>query len=241
MPTPKLTTPAPSPLLAALQPTQDLSPRDRRLMVSAVALAHIAGLWALMQLDAVQQVVRDAAPMMVDLLGPPKPQTPPPPPPPPSPVKQVAPAPAPLIAAAPSPTPAPAEFVVPVPDPVPPPPVITAPAPPAPPAPPAVQAPPPVPAAKKIPASALRYQVQPRLNFPLLSRRAGESGEVVLRIVVDVHGRLKDAWVQKSSGFARIDQAALQDMRSARFVPYTDDGQPVEVESSALLAYDLDR
>jgi protein TonB len=94
---------------------------------------------------------------------------------------------------------------------------------------------------KKLPGSALRYLRPPHLDFPLLSRRAGESGEVVLRIVVDVHGRLKDAWVQKSSGFARIDQAALQDIRSARFVPHMDAGKPVEVESLAMLAYDLDR
>ncbi len=239
MPTPVPTIAPLSPLLLALQPRQDLSPRDRRLMVSAVALAHVAGLWALLQVDFVQRAVRDAAPMMVDMLTLADPQTPPPPPPPPAPqVKQVAPAPVPLIAAAPTPSPAPPEFVVPAPVPVPLLPVIAAPAPPAPPA---VQGPPPAPAVKKIPSSALRYQTQPRLNFPLLSRRSNESGEVIVRIVVDVNGRLKDAWVQKSSGFARIDQAALQDIRSARFAPYMEDGQPVEVESAAVLAYDLDR
>jgi len=95
--------------------------------------------------------------------------------------------------------------------------------------------------AKKIPGTALRYLIQPRLNFPLLSRRANESGEVVVRIVVDTSGHLKDASIQRSSGYARIDQAALQDIRSARFVPYKEDGQPVEVESLAVLAYDLDR
>ena len=79
----------------------------------------------------------------------------------------------------------------------------------------------------------------PKLNFPQLSKRAQEQGTVVLRIVVDVNGQLKSARVLKSSGFDRIDQAALQDIRSARFVPQTDDGKPVEIETSAALGYDL--
>ncbi|PTT87409.1 energy transducer TonB, partial [Pelomonas sp. HMWF004] len=84
-----------------------------------------------------------------------------------------------------------------------------------------------------------RYLKEPTLNFPLLSRRAKESGTVVLRITVDAAGRLKEAWVHKSSGFERLDQQALQDMRSARFAPQMEDGKPVEWQTLAPLAYDL--
>lgn len=98
----------------------------------------------------------------------------------------------------------------------------------------------PVPAAPKpVAPSAIRYVKPPVLNFPPLSRRAREQGTVVLRIVVDVNGRLKEARVHTSSGFERIDQAALSDIRSARFQPHMDDGMPVEISTTAALGYDL--
>ena len=35
---------------------------------------------------------------------------------------------------------------------------------------------------------------------------------------------MADVQVQKSSGYARLDQAAIQAMRQARFRPYTENG-----------------
>jgi protein TonB len=92
---------------------------------------------------------------------------------------------------------------------------------------------------KQVPPSAVRYVKEPVLNYPLLSRRAREQGTVVLRITVDATGRLKEAWVHRSSGFERLDQAALQDIRSARFTPQMEDGKPVEWQTLAPLAYEL--
>ena len=63
---------------------------------------------------------------------------------------------------------------------------------------------------RQIAPSAVRYQQLPSLNFPALSKRAREQGTVVLRITVDTTGRLKQALVHRSSGFERIDQAALR-------------------------------
>ncbi|MFN3304384.1 MAG: energy transducer TonB, partial [Roseateles sp.] len=95
------------------------------------------------------------------------------------------------------------------------------------------------PGPRQIAPSAVRYQKLPELHFPALAKRAGEQGTVVLRITVDATGRLKQASVHRSSGFERIDQAALQDIRSARFVPYMEDGKPVEWQTLAPLAYEL--
>ena len=105
----------------------------------------------------------------------------------------------------------------------------------------AVVTPPAPPAVHQIPPNAVRYLAEPRLNMPLLSRRAGEQGIVHLRILVDAQGRLKEATVKKSSGFERLDRAALEDIRSARFSPYLLQGQPVEWETTALLSYELER
>ena len=231
----------------------ELGLTGRRWLNGVVLLAHLAVGWALLQVGAVRQTVAEGAPaIMIDMIAPPKPaptpspQRPAPQQPPSTPLpKRTAAAPTPLIAAAPSPASVPPSFVVPPAEaplvaPAPPAP-LAPPASPAPPAPPAPQVQPSASVARKLAGSALRYLSPPQLDFPLLSRRARESGEVLLRIVVDVNGRLKEAWVQKSSGFARIDAAALHDIRSARFVPHREDGQALEVESSAVLAYDLDR
>jgi protein TonB len=85
----------------------------------------------------------------------------------------------------------------------------------------------------------VRYVREPVLNYPLLARRAREQGTVVLRITVDANGQLKQAAVHRSSGFERLDQAALRDIHSARFAPQTEDGKPIEWQALTPLAYDL--
>ncbi|MDR7333344.1 energy transducer TonB [Roseateles asaccharophilus] len=214
----------------------ELGPNGRRALIGGVVALHLVGGWGLLQVQAVRDAVREVAPvLMVNMIAPPEPPKAAPPPPPPAQPKRMAPAPAPIIAAAPSPTPAPAAFVTPPPDPVPPAPVEVAAAPPAPvPAPPA-----PVSLPKQVPPSAVRYVKLPDLNFPALAKRAREQGTVVLRITVDVNGRLKHATVHRSSGFERIDQAALRDIQSARFAPQTEDGKAVEWQTLAPLAYEL--
>lgn len=232
--------PAPARPLAlpALPPVRgdELGPAGRRALAGGVVVLHLVGGWALMQVDAVREVVAQAVPvLMVDMILPPEPAKPPPPPPPAAPPR-AAPAPAPVIAAAPAPAAAPATFVAPPPEPVPPPPVNVTP----PPAPPAPAPAPPAPAGpKQIAPSAVRYVKLPDLNFPALAKRAREQGTVVLRITVDVNGRLKEASVHRSSGFERIDQAALSDIRSARFAPHMEDGKAVEWQTLAPLAYEL--
>jgi len=75
---------------------------------------------------------------------------------------------------------------------------------------------------------------------PRASRRAGESGTVWLRVVVDRRGQPALVQVQRSSGHARLDEQALWAMRQARFQPHTEDGTPIEVEVIAPIEYLLD-
>ncbi len=218
----------------------ELGRSGRHLLIGGVLLAHLAGGWALMQVQSVREAVVEVAPLMVSLIAP-APLPKPPVPAPASarqPVK--APAPAPLIAAAPTATPAPQAFVAPTAEAVTPPVAVSAePVAPAPVV--AVSLPPAAPAPKQLPSSAVRYLTEPQLTVPLLSRRLGEQGMVHVRVLVDVRGRLKEASLRKSSGFARLDQQALQDIRSARFAPHLENGQPIEWEATALLSYELDR
>lgn len=92
---------------------------------------------------------------------------------------------------------------------------------------------------KEIPASAVRYVTEPHLHIPRVSRKLGESGTVVLRIVVGADGQLKSAALKRSSGFERLDQQALIDIRTARFEPYLEKGQAIDWEADAGLQYEV--
>lgn len=228
--------PAPSPLpLAASR--NELGRNERRLLVASVASAHLLALWGLLQIDAVRDAVREVSPLVVDFIAveaPPKPEPPTPAPRPPLPRPRATPTP--VIAAAPTPVPAPAPFVVPAPLPAPAP-VAVVDAPPAPPAPPA-----PVPPAppKRLPPSAVRYRVQPPIEVPMASRRLGESGTVVLRVLVGIDGRPKQITLHKSSGHQRLDEQAMQAMRRAQFEPYMENGTALEGDVLAPLEYTIE-
>jgi protein TonB len=58
--------------------------------------------------------------------------------------------------------------------------------------------------------------------YPPTSRRLGEQGTVKLKVLVDEKGRAKDVVVGQSSGFPRLDQAAMEAVRKWRFVAATD-------------------
>ncbi len=54
------------------------------------------------------------------------------------------------------------------------------------------------------------YSVRPQVNYPAGSRAAGEQGVVVLRITVNASGRPTAVSVGISSGFPRLDRAAVE-------------------------------
>jgi periplasmic protein TonB len=226
-----------------------------RWVTLGVLALHLAGLWALMQVPAVRQAARAAVPLVFSLVTPqPTPEPPPAAPTAPVPPRSVvptrlvpapprpAPAAPPVLATAPE---APAAFTsasVPLATPLPPT-TATADAPPAPvaAAAPAQTAPPlPTPAPRLLPASAVSYLVAPPVEVPLTSRRLGETGTVLLRVLVGTDGRPQRITLHKGSGHARLDEQALWAMGQARFKPQTDNGQPVAWIVIAPLAYELD-
>lgn len=237
--------PASAPLVAGAAPDWQrllVPPRPPRRtsgwVVVSMACAHLLGLWALLQVSDVRDALRQAAPLVVDLIAPDRPPEPTSPPAAPTPVTPQPrpvepPPPAPLLAA-PTAAPVPAEAFTAPPPPTPVPvaaaPVQSA----APPAPPAPVLPPP---RKQVAATAVDYLVQPPAEVPRASRRAGEHGTVWLRVVVDVRGQPAAVALQRSSGYARLDEQALFAMRQARFKPYTENGTALEVEVVAPIEY----
>lgn len=60
-----------------------------------------------------------------------------------------------------------------------------------------------------------------------MSRRLGETGRVVVRVLIGVDGRAQDARIERSSGFERLDRVALETARERwRYVPGTRGGVP---------------
>src|SRR5262245_14731068 len=64
-------------------------------------------------------------------------------------------------------------------------------------------------------------------EYSLAARRAGEEGLVVIHAQVLADGSVADASVGESSGYERLDDAALAAVRSWRFQPALHDGEPV--------------
>ncbi|MEO6984526.1 MAG: energy transducer TonB [Paralcaligenes sp.] len=60
--------------------------------------------------------------------------------------------------------------------------------------------------------------------YPRLSERRGEQGRVIVRVSISAQGSVVGVSVRTSSGYSRLDSAALDAARSARFKPYTENG-----------------
>ena len=224
-------------------------PGRTAVIVGSVVLLHAVALWALQRgLVRPPAEVIVQAQILAELIAPPPPPaappapTPPPPAPPapasppppkprpappppkpraapprPAPVVQPRPA-APVVApaptapapvpAAPEPTPSPAAAAAPA---------APAPSPPAPPAPPVIVQ----------PSTSAAHLNNPAPTYPAMSKRLGESGRVVVRVLIGPDGRAQDARIHRSSGFDRLDQVALETARDRwRYVPGTRNGVP---------------
>jgi protein TonB len=194
-------------------------------------LLHVAAGAALMQVDAVRNAVDDIGPLFVSFVAPepPKVEIPPVPPPPPRPApKKQAP---PLVVSEAPPAPR-EEFVVPEPphEPAPVAPVIEeVPAPPAP-----VVAPP----APKV-ITAVEFIRPPKVEYPALSRRLGERGRVVLRVLINRDGLAERVEVQTGSSSARLDEAAIKAAREALYRPYRENGEAIPVWALLPIVFEL--
>lgn len=67
------------------------------------------------------------------------------------------------------------------------------------------------------------------MKYPAASKRMGEEGKSVIRVLINEKGRAERVEVQKSSGSSRLDDAAKQAVMRALFKPYMEDGKPLPV------------
>ena len=73
------------------------------------------------------------------------------------------------------------------------------------------------------------YGTNPLPPYPLVARRLGKEGVVLLEVLVAPDGRAADVRMIRSSGFAPLDESAVTTVRERwRFVPARRDGVAVE-------------
>lgn len=206
----------------------DAMPRrlNRRVaIVLSVLGLHVLAVWAL-QSGLLRRAMEIVIPVQVlaELIEPPQPVAEPPPPAPvvaaptpPKPRPRPVPQPQPQPVAAPEPMPlAPVVPVAPPAPPAPPEPIVVAAPPPAPPAPPRTE----------LPSANADYLKNPPPPYPPMSKRLGEQGRVVVRAFIQLDGTASRAEVQRSSGFERLDQTAVQTVLRWRYVPGKRAGVP---------------
>jgi protein TonB len=202
--------------------------RPRSTTLAAIILLHAGVLTALIRLDVVPVRKASVAPLVVTLMPDriaPPPASAPPPAAPEQKVEPVAPTPAPAVAPVPvivPPVAAPVQIATVA---------VAAPqatatsAPVAAPAPAATAGP----AAPVTAPDAFADSLDnPAPRYPVESRRRREEGVVRLRVVVTADGRVREVTVARSSGFDRLDEAALNTVRKWRFRPGMQAGTPVE-------------
>ena len=77
----------------------------------------------------------------------------------------------------------------------------------------------PAPAPIELPSSDAQYLQNPRPRYPPISVRLREQGTVLVDVLVSDQGLAREAKVQTSSGFFRLDNAAVSTVLTWRFVP----------------------
>ncbi len=78
----------------------------------------------------------------------------------------------------------------------------------------------------ELPSSQADYLNNAKPPYPPLSRRLGEQGQVLVRVLIGADGVAQKAEVKQSSGFERLDQAALSAAMRWRYLPGRRGGVP---------------
>lgn len=80
------------------------------------------------------------------------------------------------------------------------------------------------PAARKAPVVKAKNCREP--DYPSVSERLGETGSVVLQLLVGIDGKVTESKVEKSSGYPRLDKAAVDGLSRCKFTPGSNAGVP---------------
>ena len=87
----------------------------------------------------------------------------------------------------------------------------------------------------ELPSADADYLSLAQKIYPPASRRLGETGRVLLHVLIGVDGSAH----KQSSGFERLDQAAVRIAQQTRYRPGKRDGQPEAMWYALPVAFEL--
>ena len=90
------------------------------------------------------------------------------------------------------------------------------------------------------PRFGVAYLKNPPPAYPSLSRRMGEEGRVVLRVLVATNGKPETVEVEDGSGSTRLDGAALDAVKKCHFIPAKRNNQPISAYVLVPVKFSLD-
>jgi TonB family protein len=87
----------------------------------------------------------------------------------------------------------------------------------------------------------VKIKSRPNANdyYPEFSRRAGEQGQVVVRIYVNSQGIVNDVRLLQSSSYPRLDRAAMEIGKRFTFDPLIVDGKPNPFYTNLLIGFKI--
>ncbi len=71
------------------------------------------------------------------------------------------------------------------------------------------------------------YRQNKQPPYPLMAKRRGYEGEIVLNVLVDTKGRVSAVKIKQSSSHLSLDRAAVKTVKSWLFTPATENGRPI--------------
>ncbi len=80
--------------------------------------------------------------------------------------------------------------------------------------------------------------IQREIRYPVIAKKAGIEGRVILQFIVDEQGRVTESKVVRGIG-GGCDDEALRALQTARFRPGTQRGKPVKVKMSLPVTFRL--
>ena len=83
------------------------------------------------------------------------------------------------------------------------------------------------------------YQPDADAYYPSFSKRSGEQGAVVVRLIIDETGSVEDVALLQSSTFPRLDRAATEIGKRYRFKPFLVNGSPQRISTNLLIKFNL--
>ena len=83
------------------------------------------------------------------------------------------------------------------------------------------------------------YQPDADAYYPSFSKRAGEQGEVIVRLTIDETGVVEEVRLLQSSSYPRLDTAAMEIGKRYRFKPYLINGSPAKISTNLLIKFNL--